>query len=169
MGKQTGGNDTEVYLGAFGKHVGWNDHIDDPGLETQRLVDFKTLVYIEGIAPNIEAGKWDKLEPDARIEGFAHVLLMRSRGDLLIARIWSSRDGKGRDKYPMCVAAQLHGASLEWALATVLPELESVQQRCEQATTAEQVISILDSARGTLRARLESIATCHAGQRSCRG
>ena len=159
MGKQTRGNDTEVYLGAFGKHVGWNDHIDDPGLETQRLVDFKTLVYIEGIAPNIEAGKWDKLEPDARIEGFGHVLLMRSRGDLLIARIWSSRDGKGRDKYPMGVAAQFHGASLEWALATVLPELESVQQRCEQATTAEQVISILDSARGTLRARLESIAS----------
>ncbi len=159
MGKQTGGNDTEVYLGAFGKHVGWNDHIDDPGLETQRLVDFKTLVYVEGIAPNIEAGKWDKLEPDARIEGFAHVLLMRSRGDLLIARIWSSRDGKGRDKYPMGVAAQLHGASLEWALGTVLPELESVQQRCEQATTAEQVISILDSARCTLRARLASVAS----------
>lgn len=159
MGKQTGGGDTEVFLGAFGKHVGWNDHIDDPGLETQRLVDFKTLVYIEGIAPNIEAGKWDKLEPDARVEGFAHALLMRSRGDLLIARLWSSRDGKGRDKYPMGVVAQLRGASLEWALATVLPELESVQQRCEQATTAEQVLSILDSARSTLRARLESVAS----------
>lgn len=159
MGKQTGGGDTEVFLGAFGKHVGWNDHIDDPGLETQRLVDFKTLVYIEGIAPNIEAGKWEKLDPDGRVEGFAHVLLMRSRGDLLIARLWSSRDGKGRDKYPMGVVAQLRGASLEWVLATVLPELESVQQRCEQATTAEQVVSILDSARGTLRARLAAVAS----------
>ena len=26
-----------VYLGAFGKHPGWDDHMDDPGLETPRL------------------------------------------------------------------------------------------------------------------------------------
>ncbi|MBY0313739.1 MAG: hypothetical protein K2W85_16865 [Phycisphaerales bacterium] len=144
----------ELYLGAFGKHPGWNDHIDDLGLETQRLVDLKTVMYIEGISAAVDAGKWDKLDPDAQIDGFGHVALLRIRGDIILARLWSSSDGKGRTKYPMVVAAQCTGVTLDWAVQRILPELESVQQRCQSVSTAAEVVAIIDSARATLRAAL---------------
>ena len=144
-------------MGAFGKHPGWNDHIDDLGLETQRLVDFKTLVYVEGVAAAIDCGRWDNLDADSRMDGFAHVLVFRTRGDLLLARLWTSRDGKGRSKYPMAVVAQVRGLPLDWALSTVLPELESIQRRCENATAAAQVVAVLDSARASLRAKAASV------------
>ncbi len=153
LGKQNDSGVPELHLGAFGKHPGWNDHIDDPGLETQRLVDFKTLVYVEGVATAIDSGRWDALDAESRVEGFGHVLVMRTRGDLVLARLWSSSDGKGRTKYPMCAAVHVRGVGVEWAAENILPELESVQARCEQATTAAQVLAILDSARSSLRAR----------------
>ncbi len=143
-----------MYLGAFGKHPGWNDHIDDLGLETQRLVDLKTVMYVEGISACVDSGRWDKLEPDAQIDGFGHVVLLRIRGDIIIARLWSSSDGKGRTKYPMVVAAQVSGVTLDWALNAVLPELESVQERCQNARTAAEVVAIVDTSRQSLRAAL---------------
>lgn len=123
-------------------------------METQRLVDFKTLMYVEGISACIEGGKWDKLEPDAQIEGFGHVFVMRARGDVLLGRMWSSSDGKGRTKYPMVVLSQCTGAGIEWCIQNILPELEAIQQRCQQATTAAEVVGILDASRQSLRAKV---------------
>lgn len=154
FGKSPSSAAPELYLGAFGKHPGWNDHIDDLGLETQRLVDLKTFMYVEGISACVDAGRWDKLDPDSQIDGFGHVILLRIRGDIIIARLWSSSDGKGRTKYPMVVAAQCNGVSLDWALNKILPELESIQERCQNAKTAAEVVAIIDSSRATLRAAL---------------
>lgn len=147
-----------MYLGAFGKHPGWNDHIDDQGLETQRLVDFKTLMYMEGLSAAIDSGKWDALDPGQQVEGFGHVFLMRARGDILVGRMWSSTDGKGRSKYPMVIVAQCTGAPLDWVAAHVLPALESAERDCIAAGSAAQVIGVLDGVRGTLREKAERIA-----------
>ncbi len=152
----------EVFVGAFGKHPGWDDHMDDPGMETQRLVDFKTLVYVEGVAAAVDSGRWQSLEPGASLPGFDHVLVSRSRGDVIVARMWSSKDGKGRSKYPMVMAAQVTagvGAGMETVLRKVLPELEVAKERCEQAATADEVRGILDSSRGSLRAWAEAVAS----------
>src|SRR5947208_3276593 len=51
-----------LYLAAFGKHPGWNDHLDDLGLDTDALINAKRLLYIQGISQNIDSGAWDKLE-----------------------------------------------------------------------------------------------------------
>ena len=45
-------------------HPGWNDNVDDMGFETDRLVAVKRQLYIQGMSANIDAGAWDKLEPD---------------------------------------------------------------------------------------------------------
>lgn len=147
----------EVYLGAFGKHPGWNDHIDDQGLETQRLVDLKALLYIEGIASRIDSGVWDKLVPDQQIDHFGHEFLLRARGDLTLGRMWSSTDGKGRARFPMVIAAQVIGASAEWVMHEVEPELERLQVACEEAQTARSVIQAIDSTRRTLREKIAGL------------
>ena len=38
-----------VALAAFGKHPGWDDHVEDLGLETQSLNLAKTVLYVDGI------------------------------------------------------------------------------------------------------------------------
>ncbi len=162
LGLRGASGKAEVHVGAFGKHPGWDDHMDDPGMETQRLLDFKTLVYVEGVAAAVESGRWEALDPASRLAGFDHAIVVRSRGDLIVARMWTSRDGKGRSKYPMVVAASISGArgvGTQAALRKVLPELEVAKERCEAATTADEVRGILESSRGSLRAWAESVAS----------
>lgn len=139
-----------MHLGAFGKHPGWADHIDDPGLDTQRLVDFKRAVYVEGIAACVESGKWEQLAPDHQVEGFAHVLYMRLPGEILIGRMWSSRDGKGRTRYPMAVVAHCAGVNAAWAVGVALPVLTALQRACESSATGAAVVAAINAARADL-------------------
>ena len=55
-----------VHVAAFGKHPGWDDHIEEIGLDSDLLVKAKRLLYTEGIAGNIDSGAWEKLEPEKR-------------------------------------------------------------------------------------------------------
>lgn len=151
-----GGEGPGLFVAAFGKHPGWNDHIDDLGLATPRLVEVKRRMYVEGIGGNIDAGTWDRLSPDQRLEGFDHVFAWRTPGDLVVGRLWSSRDGKGRAKYPMVVCAQASGVPLAWALGEALPLLESLRERCVATESAEAVRAALDDARLSLRRRAEA-------------
>lgn len=100
---------------------------------------------------------WDKLEPEQAVEGFSHVFLLRARGDWTLGRLWSSRDGKGRARYPMVLACHIAGAPLEWALKEVLPELAALQTLCESTAQASEVVAGVDVARRTLRGRFAQV------------
>ena len=86
----------KVSVAAFGKHPGWDDHIDDIGLDTDILVAVKRILYIQGIGRNIDAGSWDKLEENQLVEKFGHAFVWCMNGDVVVGRLWSSKDGKGR-------------------------------------------------------------------------
>lgn len=149
-----GSDKPEVFLGAFGKHPGWNDHIDDQGLETQQLIEFKRLLYLSGVSAAIDSGAWDRLDESQRVEGFGHVVAMSRRGEIIACRLWSSSDGKGRTKYPMAVCVHAKNVPLSWVLSQVLPKLERLQARCVETQAAAPAIAILDNARVELRAAL---------------
>lgn len=138
-------------LGAFGKHPGWDDHIEDLGLESQTLVDVKRLLYVQGIGGNIDAGAWDKLEESHRLEGFGHVFAWWTPQEVVVGRFWSSRDGKGRTRFPMVVCAQCRGLPFSWVRSEVLPQLEKIQAGCTGTTEAGAVRAIVDKARQDLR------------------
>lgn len=126
-------------LAAFGKHPGWDDHIDDIGLETARLVAFKRLLYFDGIAGNIDGGRWDLLSEPQRLSGFNHGFLHVAGGSVMVGRMWASRDGKGRSRYPMVVCAECRGISIPWAAEQVLGALAELESQCKAAETARQV------------------------------
>jgi hypothetical protein len=160
--------EAELYLAAFGKHPGWNDHTDDMGLDTEALVEAKRLLYVQGIGQNIDAGAWDKLEPSTpgeppgvgRLEEFRHDFLghMSEQPSILLAgRLWSSLDGKGRDKYPMVLCSQLNELPLRFAADVVFPFLTQVQERCVAATSAAAVRELVDSERIQLRMRINDV------------
>src|SRR3954468_13704104 len=87
-----------VALAAFGKHPGWDDHIEDLGLETESLNFAKLVLYVNGIRRQNVSGVWEKLDSAQQLPGFQHVFVWQRGGQLLIGRMWSSSDGKGRKR-----------------------------------------------------------------------
>lgn len=152
----------ELFLAAFGKHPGWDDHVEI-GLETERLTVVKRTLYSDGIGGNIESGAWDKLKDNQRVPGFDHLFVWKSDGTVVAGRIWSSRDGKGRGRYPMIVCAQ-SGMALPWVVKTVLPALEQVQQKCTETTSAPAVGQVLDQARTALRSEAHKAKTMYTNR-----
>ncbi|NLF31765.1 MAG: hypothetical protein GX591_12860 [Planctomycetes bacterium] len=145
------GDGPGIHVGAFGKHPGWDDHIDDIGLATDELVALKRIVYLQGVGGNVDAGAWDALDADRRLEGFRHLLLYDAGDAFLVARLWSSTDGKGRARYPMVAAVQCNGLPKAWALARCAEALADIETRCTATASAAEVIAVLDQWRGRLR------------------
>lgn len=139
------------FLAAFGKHPGWDDHIEDLGLETESLIFAKTLLYVQGIGGQIDSGDWEKLEPPQRLAVFKHLFIWQRGGQFLIGRMWSSSDGKGRTRYPMVVCAHCLGITLSSAMEQVLPVLETIERECLLTSSAAEVKQILDRSRDGLR------------------
>jgi hypothetical protein len=140
-----------IFMAAFGKHPGWDDHVDDIGFETNVFVAVKRMLYIQGIGGNVDSGSWDKLVNDQRIEEFKHVFFWYIDGDLIVGRMWSSQDGKSRKSYPFVVCVQCSKLPAKWIFENVLPQLEQIEEKCTATTSASDVLMIIQSARQELR------------------
>jgi hypothetical protein len=148
-----------IYLGAYGKHPGWDDHIDDIGLETESLLLAKQVLYVDGIGGQIDSGEWDKLRENERLAAFKHIIVWKRGDAFLLGRIWSSRDGKNRAKYPMIVCAHCLNVPFYWALKNVLAALEEVERLCKSTDSAEEVRDIIQRTLAELRQSLGSAPT----------
>ena len=154
-----------IYLGAYGKHPGWDDHIDDIGLDTESLLLAKQVLYVDGIGGQIDSGEWDKLHEHQRLPEFKHVILWKRGNAFLVGRIWSSRDGKNRTKYPMIACAHCVSVPLPWGLTNVLPALEEVERLCKGTSSAEEVRKIMRRTLAGLRQSLGSTSASQSGDK----
>jgi hypothetical protein len=93
-------------LAGFGKHPAWDDHIDDIGLTTETLVAVRRILYSEGIASQVSSGAWTRLEERGQALKFNHRFVWSREAQSIIGGIWASRDGKGRDHFPLIVCLQ---------------------------------------------------------------
>jgi hypothetical protein len=146
-----------IYLGCFGKHPGWDDHLDDIGLETESLQLAKQILYVEGIGGQINAGEWEKLTETQALSGFEHILAWKREEAFLLGKIWSSRDGKNRTKYPMVACLQAIAVPFHWALQNVLPVMERLEAQCKEVLTADEVRAVFHQAHEELRGLVGSI------------
>src|SRR6266704_110912 len=145
-----------VGLAAFGKHPGWDDHVEDLGLETDSLNQAKSVFYVNGIGGQIDSGAWEKLDATQQLPGFKHLFLWQRSGQILLGRLWSSSDGKGRKRYPMVVCLHFAGVTLRWALTHGLPALAELEEQIQKTHSAEDVRSLLSRKRAALREALAS-------------
>jgi formylglycine-generating enzyme required for sulfatase activity len=153
-----------VALAAFGKHPGWDDHLEptelvtreDLGLETESLNLAKTVLYVNGIGGQIDAGVWEKLDAAQQLPAFKHLLVWQRAGQFLIGRMWSSSDGKGRKRYPLVVCLHFVGVTLGWALKQALPTLAELEGEFLKATSAAEVRALLNRKRAALREAIQS-------------
>ncbi|MCB9845588.1 MAG: hypothetical protein H6811_06350 [Phycisphaeraceae bacterium] len=149
-----GGEAPTVHVAAFGKHPGWNDHIDDLGIETPELGEIKRVLYSQGIGGVIDAGTWDALAEDQRLAGFDHWFFWRRGAVLTLGRMWSSVDGKGRTKYPMIVCASARGVDATWMIEHAGPAMADLASACREVEGSAAVIERVSQARARLRSEL---------------
>jgi len=149
--RRTGAGGAYVALAAFGKHPGWDDHVEDLGLETEGLNLAKTVLYVDGIGGQIDSGAWEKLDAAQQLPAFNHLFVWQRSGQILVGRLWSSSDGKGRTRYPMVVCLHFAGVTLASALKEALPALAQLHEGCVAATSADDVRSLLARKRAALR------------------
>jgi hypothetical protein len=142
------------YLSGFGKHPGWNDHMDEIGLITDSLIKGKSIIY-DGIAHQVESAAWEKGGTEKIAPGFDHVIHWRRFNESFTGLMWSSRDGKGRSLYPMITLAHCIGQPFGWQAEEVLPALQEVAVKCQAATVGVSVVAILNAAQEALRGRLK--------------
>jgi hypothetical protein len=108
-----------VGLAAFGKHPGWDDHIEDLGLETEALNFAKLLLYVNGIGGQIDSAPGRNSKRRSSFRGLNTFLSGSVQVKFSSGRMWSSSDGKGRKRYPMVVCLHFAGVPLGWALKQV--------------------------------------------------
>lgn len=140
-----------IYVAAFGKHPGWDDHIDDIGFDTDVFVSVKRILYVQGIGGNVDSGSWDKLIENQLVEEFKHNFFWYLDGSLIVGRLWSSQDGKGRKSYPFVVCVQCWNLPIQWVFTNVLPQLEKIEGSCTATTSANDVRMAVQNAKQELR------------------
>jgi len=150
----------KVFVAAFGKHPAWDDHIDDIGLDTDTLIAAKRILYVQGIGGNIDSGSWGKLQENQQIEDFNHVFVWCMGRSIIVGRLWSSRDGKGRTSYPMVVCVQCCQLSLEWIFENILPGLEKIERACVETTSADDVRTTIENAQKEFRQLAQQCPPC---------
>jgi ribosomal protein S14 len=145
-----------VRLACFGKHPGWEDHMDHLGVDNEHLTGVWRTLYEEGVRVNLDRGTWkNNLKDEHRLPGFDHAFLWRQGPTVDLGWMWASRDKKGRADYPMIACVSAEHASLSWLCEEGSRVLKSLRTACESTNEQDDVIRAFELAREELRASLE--------------
>jgi hypothetical protein len=130
---------SRLHLALFGKHPCWNDHMEDIGLTTPSLLEFKRRLYYDGISGRLDSGAWRHLAAENRIETFDHELLWTGPSGVIFAILWHSADGGGRAAYPMVAAAHFLTSRLPAKIGPVFDALQQTAAECRDAHDRDAV------------------------------
>jgi CRISPR/Cas system-associated exonuclease Cas4 (RecB family) len=147
-----------VSLAGFGKHPGWDDHIEDIGLATASLRMARKTLYVSGIGDQIDKAAWENLEAGKRLPGFNHLFVWLRPNQMIVGRLWSSSDGKGRTRYPMIACAQGIGLPISWMAPNVAPVLEALRRTCADTQSAPVVTAAFRDAQDDLRKQAAAVS-----------
>jgi len=147
------GKGLRVRVGGFGKHPGWDDHAEIC-VDTEGLIETRRALYTEGIGRNIESGAWERLPTEQLLAGFGHWFVWDRGGEVQIGRLWASKDGKGRSRYPMVICADCERVSLEDVVAAGMPVMEGIQKQCMEEATAPGVVAAIAIGEEAMRTAL---------------
>ena len=135
---------------AFGKHPGWDDHIQDVGIANDSIALAKRILYVNGIGGIIDSGDWERVGPEKITFDFDHTFVWLRRDELLIGLLWPSTDGKGRSKYPMIIGCHLKKVSIDFAFREVLPHLTMLETKCRSFSQQSEILSAVQETQSSL-------------------
>lgn len=144
-----------VRVACFGKHPGWEDHMDHLGLDTDHLVGVWRALYENGVRENLDRGAWaEPLAEGQRLAGFDHMFLWRDGETIDVGLMWASRDKRGRRDYPMIACASATWAGLDWVCAACPGVLQELRSACEGTEQSSGVVAAREAASRELEAAL---------------
>lgn len=143
------------FLALFGKHPGWDDHVEDLPLATTSLILAKQNLYVQGIGGQVSSGGWARLEEGQSLPGFDHVLLWRRGSQFIAGRLWSSTDGKRRAHFPMIAMVHCLNVPVGPSLASILSWLESVESACKSTRSADRIRSMFEQCQSDFQGWIE--------------
>ncbi len=126
-------------LAVFGKHPAWDDHMEDLGLVSPSLRDFKRRLYLEGVGGRLDVGAWMEMKPENRMEAFDHEMIWSGATGVIFAVLWHSSDGRGRNVYPMVAAAHFLTNKLPAKVAPIFGVLQKVADLCRRSRTRDGI------------------------------
>jgi type VI secretion system ImpM family protein len=126
----------KAVLACFGKHPGWDDHLDDLGIDTTSLAWFKQWCYVDGIGQMLGRDRW----PAARSGRLPwnHRFISQCGSQWIIGNLTASCDGQGRELYPLVVAVQAQ-VSEPNLLELLLRQVNEASQAIAQIADAKSV------------------------------
>ena len=146
----------------FGKHPGWDDHMEDIGRQSRELLDFKRMLYVEGVGGNIDSGNWAHLPESERLARFNHLLIATRDDYCIMATLTASADGKGRNLYPIVAAVQARRLNLADLGRLVGPLLLDMREAVQKTSAAAEAQSIVSGYQGHLDALLPNLSPADA-------
>jgi len=139
-----------VHLGVFGKHPSQSGHL---GLGMDGLLSIlENTVYREGIGSAVTSGVWKDLSDAERLPAFSHLIVCCVAQDVVVGRLWDSRDAVGRTEFPMGVGVCCSGVPLRAVLEKVVPLLGRVERSARESATIGEVQAVVAVERQRLRA-----------------
>lgn len=147
----SGDSQRTVWIGAFGKHPAWEDHIEHLGHETPFMERAKRELYLEGICALVDSGLWDGDSEEKPFLGQDWHWLWQEKSQFLVGVMWLSRDRVGREKYPMILCAHCEEFDVSWALENLLPLLVAASKKLRSLKTPEEVYDCIEETQRNCR------------------
>ena len=143
------------FLALFGKHPGWDDHVEDLPLATSSLALAKQNLYFQGIGGQVSSGGWARLAEGQSLAGFDHAILWHRGSQFIAGRLWSSTDGKRRAHFPMVAMVHCIGVPVGPSLGSILTWLTTVEAACKATRSADTVRSLFERCQGDFQGWLD--------------
>jgi len=95
------------YLGVFGKHSQWADHMPDIGMVTPSMIEFKRWLYLDGIRTAVDSRTWSESSSEGGVSKWGHRILIWGAKGIILAELFDTKDMRGRGAYPFVICLHI--------------------------------------------------------------
>lgn len=151
-------------LAIFGKHPAAADHLEDIGLTTASLVQFKQSFYVDGLGEILSKRRWEKELENADAVPFDHWLLCAGPRGWLLAAFIASSDAKGRRQYPLVAAAHIGGFRSAGSAGEAGDVVRQTLRHAQSASGMETLRAAQSAGQRQLEDKLPGAAAANTGR-----
>ena len=150
-------------LAVFGKHPAAADHLEDAGLSTHSLVQFKQGIYVEGLGEILARRRWEKELENPDAVPYGHGIVCAGAAGWIAAYFIASSDAKGRRQYPLVAAAHMTGFRAAGSAAEAGEIIRQTLRHAQGASTVEAIRTAQSTGQRQLEDKLANVSSSAAG------
>lgn len=154
---------TAARLAVFGKHPAAADHLEDFGLTTASLAQFKQDFYVGGLGEILARRRWEKELEGMDAVPYGHGLVCTGPAGWLTAFFTASSDAKGRRQYPLVAAAHMGGFRSAGSAGEAGEILRQILRHAGGAGSVEAIQTAQQSGQRQLDEKMNMASSASAG------